>query len=76
MIDEYHEDRLIVRPGWRGITMSIDPYEDVEVYEVDIEDKIVEVITSTDTPKKEDTSFQKTNASVTQSSIPVTSTSK
>ena len=56
--------------------MSIDPYKDVEVYEVDIEDKIVEVITLTDMPKKEDISFQKTNASVTQSSIPVTSTSK
>ena len=56
--------------------MSIDPYDDVEIYEVDIEDKIVEVITLTDMPKKKDTSFQKTNASVTQSSIPVTSTSK
>ena len=32
--------------------MSIDPYNDVEIYEVDIEDKIVEVITLTDTPKK------------------------
>ena len=38
--------------------MSIDPYDDVEIYEVDIEDKIVEVITLTDTPKKEDTSSQ------------------
>ena len=56
--------------------MSIDPYKDVEVYEVDIEDKIVEVITLTDTSKKEDTSFQKTSASVTQSSVPVASTSK
>ena len=32
--------------------MSIDPYDDIEIYEVDIEDKIVEVITLTDTPKK------------------------
>ena len=32
--------------------MSIDPYNDVEIYKVDIEDKIVEVITLTDTPKK------------------------
>ena len=56
--------------------MSIDPYDDVEIYEVDIEDKIVEVITLTDTPKKEDTSSQKTGASIAQSSVPVTSTSK
>ena len=32
--------------------MSIDPYNDVEIYKVDIEDKIVEVIALTDTPKK------------------------
>ena len=56
--------------------MSIDPYDDVEIYEVDIEDKIVEVITLTDMPKKEDTSSQKTSASIAQSSVPVTSTSK
>ena len=56
--------------------MSIDPYEDVEVYEVDIEDRIVGVITLTDTPKKEDTSSQKTSASIAQSSVPVASTSK
>ena len=30
--------------------MSIDPYDDVEIYKVDIKDKIVEVITLTDTP--------------------------
>ena len=68
--------QAVVRPGRRGITMSIDPYEHVEVYEVDIEDRIVEVIMLTDTPKKEDTSSQKTNASIAQSSVPVTSTSK
>ena len=68
--------QAVVRPGGRGITMSIDPYEDVEVYEVDIEDRIVEVITLTDTPKKEDTSSQKTSASIAQSSVPVASTSK
>ena len=68
--------QAVVKPGRRGVTMSIDPYDDVEIYEVDIEDKIVKVITLTDTPKKEDTSFQKTNASVAQSSFPVASTSK
>ena len=58
--------------------MSIDPYKDVEVYEVDIEDKIVEVITLTDTPKKkiEDTTPQKTITSNVQTSTPVVSTSK
>ena len=41
--------------------MSIDLYNDVEIDEVDIEDKIVEVITLTDTPKKkmEEISSQK-----------------
>ena len=68
--------QAVVRPGQRGVTMSIDPYNDVEIYEVDIEDKIVEVITLTDTPKKEDTSSQKTSASITQTSVPVTSNSK
>ena len=58
--------------------MSIDPYEDVEVYKVDIEDKIVEVITLIDTPKKkiEDTTPQKTITSNVQTSTPVASTSK
>ena len=68
--------QAVVRPGRRGVTMSIDPYDDVEIYKVDIEDKIVEVITLTDTPKKEDTSSQETSASIAQSSVPVTSTSK
>ena len=70
--------QAIVRPGQRGITMSIDPYEDVEVYKVDIEDKIVEVITLTDTPRKkiEDTTSQKTITSNVQTSTPVASTSK
>ena len=70
--------QAIVRPRWRGITMSIDPYEDVEVYKVDIEDKIVEVITLTDTPKKkiENTTPQKTITSNVQTSTPVVSTSK
>ena len=72
----YTRRQAVVRPGWRGVTMSIDPYDDVEIYEVDIEDKIVEVITLTDTPKKEDTSSQKTSASIAQSSVPVASTSK
>ena len=68
--------KAVVRPGRRGVTMSIDPYNDVEIYEVDIEDKIVEVITLTDMPKKEDTSSQKPSASIAQSSVLVTSTSK
>ena len=70
--------QAMVRPGRRGITMSIDPYEDMEVYEVDIEDKIVEVITLTDTPRKkiEDTTSQKTITSNVQTSTPVASTSK
>ena len=68
--------QAVVRPGQRGVTMSIDPYDDVEIYEVDIEDKLVEVITLTDTPKKEDTSSQKTSASIAQTSVPVASTSK
>ena len=80
MITE-HDRRIpqrqaVVRPGRRGVTMSIDPYDDVKIYEVDIEDKIVEVITLTDMPKKEDTSSQKTSVSIAQSSVPVASTSK
>ena len=51
-------------------------YDDVEIYEVDIKDKIVEVITLTDMPKKEDTSSQKTSVPIAQSSVPVASTSK
>ena len=58
--------------------MSIDPYEDVEIYEVDIEDKIVEVITLTNTPKKKtkETSSQKITNPPTQSTTTVASTSK
>ena len=58
--------------------MSIDPYNDVEIYEVDIEDKIVEVITLTDTPKKEveETSSQKVTDPPAQSIMPTASTSK
>ena len=54
--------------------MSIDPYNDVEIYEVDIEDKIVEVITLTKTPKKkvEGESSKET----IQSTTPAASTSK
>ena len=70
--------QAVVRPGRRGVTMSIDPYNDVEVYEVDIEDKIVEVITLTKTPKKktEKESFQETTSLPIQPNIPVASTSK
>ena len=58
--------------------MSIDPYNDVEIYEVDIEDKIVEVITLTDTPKKEveETSSQKVTDPPAQSITLTASTSK
>ena len=58
--------------------MSIDPYNDVEIYEVDIEDKIVEVITLIDTPKKkaeEGSSRVMTNIP-TQTMTPIASTSK
>ena len=67
-----------MRPGQRGVTMSIDPYNDVEVYEVDIEDKIVEVITLTETPKKktEKESSQEMTSLPIQPNIPVVSTSK
>ena len=58
--------------------MSIDPYDDVEICEVDIKDKIVEVITLTDTPKKkvEETSSQKVTDPPTKSIMPTASTSK
>ena len=58
--------------------MSIDPYNDVEIYEVDIEDKIVEVITLTDTPKKkmEEASSQKVTNPSTKSITLTASTSK
>ena len=58
--------------------MSIDPYNDVEIYEVDIEDKIVEVITLTDTPKKkvEEMSSQKVTDPPAQSIMPTASTLK
>ena len=58
--------------------MSIDPYHDVEIYEVDIEDKIVEVITLTDTPKKktEEISSQKVINPPAQPTMPIASTSK
>ena len=67
-----------MRPGQRGVTMSIDPYNDVEIYEVDIEDKIIEVITLTKTPKKktEKESSQEMTSLPIQPNIPVASTSK
>ena len=39
--------QAIVRPGRKGITLSIHPYEDVKVYDIDIEDNIVDMITLT-----------------------------
>ena len=58
--------------------MSRDPYNDVEIYEVDIEDKIVEVITLTDTPEKktEETSSQNVTNPPAQSIMLTASTSK
>ena len=58
--------------------MSIDPYNNVEIYKVDIKDKIVEVITLTDTPKKktEETSSQKVTNQPAQSIMLTASTSK
>ena len=70
--------QAVVRPGQRGVTMSINPYNDVEIYEVDIEDKIIEVITLTETPKKktEKESPQEMTSLHIQPNIPVASTSK
>ena len=58
--------------------MSIDLYDDVEIYKVDIEDKIVEVITLTDTPKKKvkETSSQKVTDPPTKSIMLTASTLK
>ena len=58
--------------------MSIDPYNDVEIYEVDIEDRIVEMITLTDSPKKqtEETSSQKVTDTPARTTMPIASTSK
>ena len=57
--------------------MSIDLYNDVEIYEVDIEDKIVEVITLTDTPKKKmEEISQKVIDPPARTTTPITSTSK
>ena len=78
-----HDRRIIrwqavVRPGRRGISMSIEPYDDVEIYEIDIEDKIIEVITLTDTSKRktEETASQKVTNPPAQSAMPIASTSK
>ena len=82
MIIEHHRKiprrQAVIRPGRRGVTMSIDPYNDVEIYEVDIEDKKVEVITLADTPKKktEEISSQKVTNPPTKSITPTASTSK
>ena len=54
--------QAVVRPGRKGISMSIDPYDDVELYEMDqIEDKIVEMIVLTDkeTKKGKETGTEK-----------------
>ena len=58
--------------------MSIDPCNDIEIYEVDIENKIVEVITLTDTPKKkmEEISPQTLTDPPTRTITPIASTSK
>ena len=69
---------MVIRPGRKGVTMSIDPYNDVEIYEVEIKDKIVEVITLTDTPKNkmEEISSQKVTDPPVQTTTPIASTSK
>ena len=54
--------------------MSIDPYNDIEIYEVDIEDKIVEVITLTETPKKKVEG--ESSKEMIKSTTPAVSTSK
>ena len=54
--------------------MSIDPYNDVEIYEVDIEDKIMEVITLTETPKMKVEG--ESSKEMIQSTTPAASTSK
>ena len=57
--------------------MSIDPYNDVEIYEAYIEDKIVEVIILTDTPKKEmEEISQKVTDPPAQTTTPIVSTSE
>ena len=58
--------------------MSIDLYNDVEIYEVDIKDEIVEVITLTDIPKKkmEEISPQTLTDPPTRTTTPIASTSK
>ena len=66
--------QAVIRPGWRGVTMSIDLYNDVEIYEIDIEDKIVEVITLTETPKKKVEG--ESSKEMIQSTTPTASTSK
>ena len=59
MLIREHDRRIprrqaVVRPGRKGISMSIDPYDDIEIYEVDhIEDKIVETIVLTDEDPKQ-----------------------
>ena len=66
--------QAVIRPGARGVTMSIHPYNDVEIYEVDIEDKIEEVITLTKTPKKKVEG--ESSKEMIQSTTPAVSTSK
>ena len=54
--------QAVVRPGRKGISMSIDPYDDVELHEMDqIEDKIVEMIVLMDkeTKKEKETGSEK-----------------
>ena len=70
--------QAVIRPGRKGVTMSIDLYNDVEIYEVDIKDKIVEVITLTDTPKKkmEEITSQKVTDPPARTTMPIASTSK
>ena len=60
--------KAIVRPGRKGVTLSIDPYGDTELYTVDeMEDKIIETIVLTD-DVQESTETQVQETPVTDSS--------
>ena len=70
---EEHDRRIprrkaIVRPGRKGVTLSIDPYGDTELYTIDeMEDKIIEMIVLTD-DVQEGTETQVQETPVTDSS--------
>ena len=75
---EQHDRRIprrqaIVRPGRQGVTLSIDPYGDTEVYTIDeMEDKVVEtiVLTDDDPPRSEVEKSSETTAVQQGETIP------